>query len=110
MVVLPTTFRWISSTKTDNTDIYEPIQKMVLSFSVPTTIVPAPQEGSAGEGGPTPMNLDSGPHYPPPASSKHCDIPGCENVRKYRLVKDWERGACGMAHLKTLEAQLGQVA
>ena len=35
-----------------------------------------------------------------------CDVVGCKVPRKYRLVKDWKRGACGMEHLKVLESQL----
>jgi Ino eighty subunit 2 len=34
-----------------------------------------------------------------------CDVPGCQEGRKYRLVRDWERGACGMGHLKVLEGK-----
>ena len=34
-----------------------------------------------------------------------CNVEGCGEVRKYRLVRDWERGACGMAHLNVLEGQ-----
>ncbi|KAJ4484360.1 hypothetical protein C8J55DRAFT_41293 [Lentinula edodes] len=32
-----------------------------------------------------------------------CAVSGCGDPRKYRLVKDWKIGACGMAHLKVLE-------
>ncbi|TFK69338.1 hypothetical protein BDN72DRAFT_870675 [Pluteus cervinus] len=34
-----------------------------------------------------------------------CAIPDCGKERKYRLVKDWQIGACGMEHLKVLEAK-----
>jgi Ino eighty subunit 2 len=35
-----------------------------------------------------------------------CAVDGCTAKRKYRLVRDWERGACGMDHLYILERQL----
>ncbi|OWZ70290.1 hypothetical protein AYX14_04323 [Cryptococcus neoformans] len=35
-----------------------------------------------------------------------CDAPGCGERRKYRSVKDFERGGCCMEHLKTVEASL----
>ena len=34
-----------------------------------------------------------------------CAVDGCTAKRKYRLVRDWERGACGMDHLHVLERQ-----
>ncbi|KZP20959.1 hypothetical protein FIBSPDRAFT_526598 [Athelia psychrophila] len=34
-----------------------------------------------------------------------CDVQSCGVPRKYRLVGNWERGACGMDHLKILELQ-----
>jgi Ino eighty subunit 2 len=33
-----------------------------------------------------------------------CAVSGCERARKYRLVRDFARGACGVEHLKVLEA------
>ena len=36
-----------------------------------------------------------------------CAVNGCTAKRKYRLVRDWERGACGMDHLHILERQSG---
>lgn len=35
-----------------------------------------------------------------------CDVINCGKERKYRLVKNWKRGACGMEHLKILESTI----
>lgn len=45
----------------------------------------------------------------PPLSKEkpQCDVPGCTQTRKYRLVRDWVRGACGLTHLKVLEVEAG---
>lgn len=108
-IVLPTMYRWVSSVKTETNAEGETVKTMALSFSVPTTVIPVPyQDGSTGEA--APMEIDGQPLVPPPVKPVHlCDVPGCDVPRKYRSVKDWQRGACGMAHLKTLEAQLGTV-
>jgi Ino eighty subunit 2 len=31
-----------------------------------------------------------------------CNVSGCWGPRKYRLVRDFEKGACGMDHLRVL--------
>ncbi|KZT51207.1 hypothetical protein CALCODRAFT_443421, partial [Calocera cornea HHB12733] len=45
---------------------------------------------------------------PPPRARPQatCAVAGCEQMRKYRSVKDFEKGACGLEHLKALNAQL----
>ncbi|KAK7694534.1 hypothetical protein QCA50_001720 [Cerrena zonata] len=107
-VVLPTMYRWVSSIKTETNAGGESTKKMVLSFAVPTTAIhPSSQEDSSGA---ISMEVDSQPSVPSAKTLQLCDVPGCGVPRKYRLVKDWQRGACGMSHLKTLEAQLGTVA
>lgn len=35
-----------------------------------------------------------------------CDAPGCGEKRKYRSVKNFDKGGCCMEHLKTVEASL----
>ncbi|TEB26137.1 hypothetical protein FA13DRAFT_1112228 [Coprinellus micaceus] len=96
----------ISSPGTKKLETVE--RKMVLSFSVPLSLVPEPISES-------PMDID-GPHPPPPlpavvgkfpnkpSEPAICAIAGCGAKRKYRLVRDWTIGACGMGHLKVLEA------
>ncbi|KAF4563992.1 hypothetical protein EYR40_002730 [Pleurotus pulmonarius] len=76
----PNTYRWISSSRNTN---------MQLSFSVPIAALPDPSE----------------PPRPPNPSPAKCDVEGCSKSRKYRLVKNWNLGACGMDHLKALEVQ-----
>lgn len=79
----PVMYRWISSTQGSGDSA-----QMLLSFSVPPTALPA------------------SPHKPenrPPKAPNNCAVEGCTLPRKYRLVKDWTIGACGMAHLKSLE-------
>jgi Ino eighty subunit 2 len=79
----PAMYRWISSTQGSGESA-----QMLLSFSVPPTALLAP------------------PHEPEgrqPKAPNNCAVEGCGQPRKYRLVKDWTIGACGMAHLKSLE-------
>ena len=33
-----------------------------------------------------------------------CNVSGCVAQRKYRLVHDFERGACGLDHLRILKS------
>ena len=97
-VILPTAWRWISSTRalvtssTPEDGVAE--GKMHLTLGVPasvlSTALPAPP-----------------PSPPLPKEKLRCDVPGCTEVRKYRLVRDWVRGACGLIHLKVLEAEAG---
>ncbi|KAG2028421.1 PAPA-1-like conserved region-domain-containing protein, partial [Suillus americanus] len=72
-VVIPTTWRWISSTR--------PLTNSAL-------LAPQP---------------------PLPKEKPQCDVPGCTETRKYRLVRDWVRGACGLMHLKVLEVEAGMM-
>lgn len=64
---------------------------MHLALGVPSSVLSTPA--------PPPLHL--------PKEKPRCDVPGCIEVRKYRLVRDWVRGACGLTHLKVLEAEAG---
>ncbi|KAI0793391.1 hypothetical protein C8Q75DRAFT_750038 [Abortiporus biennis] len=109
--VIPAMYHWVSKIET-----IPPLQeggveekKMVLNFSVPISVFGSAAANNA-EAQPTPMDIDGnspGQHLPPPVPN--CDVAGCSERRKYRLVKDWQRGACGMGHLKLLESQMGSV-
>lgn len=70
-----------------------PVQEkqMRIYLAVPAAFLP-----SSNEVAPPPL-----PESRPPAI---CAVSGCQDPRKYRLVKDWQIGACGIAHLKVLEA------
>lgn len=94
--IFPTMYRWISTTKVPTGDGEEP--RMVLSFSVPVSVLPQPSS-------PIPEAMGANTK-PVPRSVPHCDVQGCDSLRKYRLVKDTQRGACGMEHLKVLEGQM----
>lgn len=83
--VLPSLFRWVSSSRTD---------VPALTFSVPASLLP----GSSLE---VPSN--SQPQHPVTKSIPLCDMGGCTLPRKYKLVKDPTKGGCGLAHLKALE-------
>ena len=83
-----TMYRWVTSTQGDGED-----KKMVLSFSVPTTLLPAVE---------SPM---PDPIQPSGRGPGVCAIDGCSSTRKYRLVKDWSIGACGVDHLRLLEGR-----
>lgn len=107
--VIPTTYRWISSSRVDTARTRKEKERgeepeprtMSLSFSVPITALPPVASDAQGA-----MDVDE----PPEPARRNvgalgCDVPGCSERRKYRLVRDFRRGACGMAHLKVLEAQ-----
>lgn len=100
--VLPTMYRWISTTRVPGAEEgAEP--KMLLSFSVPVSTLPQPVTPKLIEGV---MDVDqptSQTRQPRPVV--RCDVEGCDALRKYRLVREFQRGACGLAHLKHLEAQ-----
>lgn len=106
---VPTSYRWISTIKPpavamltttstcddvamddDGTEI-----KMRLTFSVPVCALPAER-----------VLAQAGQVRIPPGTIPICDVSGCGHARKYRLVKDWMKGACGMDHLKDLERQM----
>jgi Ino eighty subunit 2 len=67
-------------------------KSMTISFSVPVSLLPRISESE--------QKLP----LPVPGPVAICDYEGCSLGRKYRLVKDWTKGACGMAHLKALES------
>lgn len=102
--VVPTMYRWISTSRTtapvEGTQ-EAPETTMALSLCVPIAALPQP-EALGGADEKTTQSL------PPPRP--RCDVEGCEALRKYRLVKDWEKGACGMPHLKALETQFATMA
>ena len=104
----PTMYRWTSTIKRPVAEVTAGSEakdgtkegpRLVLTFSVPLAALPPPANDS------TPQNIVT----PPPVQSRQCDFEGCTAQRKYRLLKDWQRGACGMPHLKALEAQLTRV-
>ncbi|CDO72357.1 hypothetical protein BN946_scf184977.g54 [Trametes cinnabarina] len=104
----PTMFRWISRA--------QPVQKtgaengpenlieektVVFLFSVPAEALHPSQDGG------NTMQVDNTPaSLKPPPPIPRCDVPGCTASRKYRLVRDFQKGACGLSHLKALEAQM----
>ncbi len=73
---------------------------MLISFSVPLTAIAQPSTLAHSA-----MEVDKQEIRPPPSTKPMCDVEGCDVPRKYRLVQDWHRGACGMVHLKVLETQ-----
>ncbi|KIY46092.1 PAPA-1-domain-containing protein [Fistulina hepatica ATCC 64428] len=87
---MPTMYHWVSS-------------KQGISFSIPPSVSLPPARSQAPAQAPDAMDVDTPP--PPRVKSNVCALPNCCEPLKYRLVKDWTIGACGMAHLKALEAQ-----
>ena len=101
-------YRWVSTSRAPSTPAAEgeasTEKKMSLSFSVPVSVLP-PSEGS--ESTPTAMDVDKpAPEKPAGQAQAKCDVQGCSERRKYRLVRDFAKGACGITHLKALETQL----
>ena len=106
--VVPTRYRWISTLR-PSPDA-PPGDKMLLSFSVPTSLLPmSHRPPTADADGDTKMEVQELP-LPKPRAPAVCDVDGCTVSRKYRVVRDHSRGACGMDHLHILEKQLGVVA
>ncbi|KAI0639282.1 hypothetical protein C8Q77DRAFT_1080396 [Trametes polyzona] len=106
----PTMYRWVSRAQPvpkagdAGTEDGQPEKTMVLSFSVPISVLPAAQTDASGDA----MKVDStaATAAPPlPRETPRCDVQGCTELRKYRLVRDFQKGACGLSHLKALEAQ-----
>ncbi|KAH7921655.1 hypothetical protein BV22DRAFT_1107073 [Leucogyrophana mollusca] len=99
--VIPVMYRWVSTTKPPLAVSKEGAEQgpgddasaMRLTFSVPVTVL---QTGEAVVQPVKPLNT----------VTPLCDVNGCQERRKYRLVKDWMKGACGMEHLKALEQQM----
>ncbi|TFK19481.1 hypothetical protein FA15DRAFT_601369 [Coprinopsis marcescibilis] len=71
-------------------------RKIVMSFSVPA------RQLELGAG--VPMDVEGGGGVPGRGPGV-CAVEGCGGKRKYRCLKDWTVGACGMAHLKVLETR-----
>jgi Ino eighty subunit 2 len=85
--VKPVMYRWISTSRpSGNADSGE--KAMTISFSVPIIVDIPPLENTAGFKART---------------SARCAVKGCAGTVKYKLVRDSSIGACGMAHLKSLE-------
>jgi Ino eighty subunit 2 len=78
---------------------------MFLSFSVPTSLLPTPphQPVLDADGD---VEMDAQEQQPKLRAPSICDVHGCTAKSKYRLVRDHDRGACGMEHLHLLEEQL----
>ena len=102
--VVPTCYRWISTTR-PATDVPSGEEKMTLSFSVPASLLPTPHQDEDGD-----VKMDAPEQPPKPHVPAVCNVDGCTAIRKYRLVRDLERGACGMGHLHLLETQSRAVA
>ena len=104
-------YRWVSSARPQTkleggSGENVPSERvMTLSFSVPVAVLPqkeTDENAMAVDGASAPAKA---PPRLPPVTPPTCDVQGCTAVRKYRLVRDFQKGACGMGHLKVLEAQ-----
>jgi Ino eighty subunit 2 len=102
--LIPTMYRWTSTTKpppvvaaegTEAASQDDSEGKMRLMFSIPVSVLPP--EGTVPQ---------ASEAKPTPSIKPICDVSGCQQTRKYRVVKDWMKGACGMEHLKVLEHQM----
>jgi len=92
---IPTMYRWLSTSRipASQGETAKDVQ-MQITFSVPVSVLPP--------SGATDTVSDEKTH----ASERPtgCAAPGCGKPFRYRLVKDWTRGACGITCLKLLEA------
>jgi Ino eighty subunit 2 len=97
---IPTMYRWVSRTVDIPSDDGQGAAKsMALSFSVPVSVIESLVAASGEE---DTMQVDQ-PVEAVIRPQTRCDVEGCMELRKYKMVKDWTKGACGMAHLKHLE-------
>ncbi|KAG6810042.1 hypothetical protein H0H92_013604 [Tricholoma furcatifolium] len=106
-VQLPTMYRWISTSRIPSaleegankdtaTTAASADASMQITFSVPMAALP-----------PVPLSEAQTPALGIPVPKPvTCSAPGCGKPFKYRLVKDWTRGACGMSCLKALETAM----
>ncbi|KAF6750092.1 hypothetical protein DFP72DRAFT_911770 [Ephemerocybe angulata] len=108
----PTWVRWVSrvvsvpeqapasadSMEVDGGAVKALERRMVLSLSLPSSLVQVVEVGK------TAMDVDGEAGRAPRV--ERCAVEGCGERRKYRLVRDWTRGACGMGHLKILEGMM----
>jgi hypothetical protein len=83
---------------------------MLLSFLVPTSLLPMPHKPAAAlnADGDTKMGVQK-QQVQKLCTLAVCDVDRCLEKGKYRLVYDQACGACGMSHLHLLEKQLGVV-
>jgi hypothetical protein len=85
--VAPTCYQWISTLKTSRDP--PPRDKMFLSFSLPTSLLPvAHQPALDGDGDAIMVAQEQQQQQQesiPPAPAV-CDVDGCVTTRKYRLV------------------------
>ena len=94
-----TTFRWVSNASG-------------ITFSVPASFLPpAESMGETESAQADEMEVDkhaddynTNPHPARPAIK--CSVKGCDLLKKYRLVRKFDTGACGIEHLKLLDSQL----
>jgi Ino eighty subunit 2 len=100
---IPTMYRWVSSTregKPGNGNGNAAERFMSLTFSVPVSAMREVPNVSTNDND---TQLDRATDVPTPQTGARCDVDGCTQPRKYRLVRDLKRGACGMSHLKLLD-------
>lgn len=108
----PTMYRWVSSARPvakadmeDDAADAATERVVTMSFSVPVSVLPAAADEDGMDVDGAPATVPPPPRLPP-ATKPTCDMQGCNALRKYRLVRDFHKGACGMDHLKALEAQV----
>jgi Ino eighty subunit 2 len=98
----PTMFRWISSAR-----LVEEVPNGIatratsFTFAVPQSLDPATRDEArqamASQQQETARRATT--------NVIQCAVAGCSAPRKYRLVKNWTSGACGLGHLKVLEGR-----
>lgn len=85
----PRMYRWISGVAG-------------ITLSVPAVLLPVTVDAMDVDGDETAGKVSAATRK----TGALCDVQNCGVARKYRLVGDWERGACGMGHLKVLEGKV----
>jgi Ino eighty subunit 2 len=93
----PTMYRWVSSSRPT---VEGALPVMVMSFAVPQAMDAIAREAQIQEAVAHAESVKKSDQQ-----TSTFGVAGCTQPRKYRLVKDWTTGACGLAHLKALEGR-----
>ncbi|KAF9473921.1 hypothetical protein BDN70DRAFT_885379 [Pholiota conissans] len=100
--IKPIMYRWVSSLHEVPGGDGERKMEMGITFSVPENILPRPSND---------MDVDSTEDLEknrPARGPAVCAAEGCHNPRKYRMLQDWNVGACGLAHFRIVEKALAK--
>lgn len=105
--IKPVMYRWTSSLRTVPTESKgEQKVEMLMTFSVPESVFPAPSPAQITDGNIIPEDAEQLEKIRKARGPGICAVEGCGKARKYRLPRDWTIGACDSVHLRVIANQL----